>query len=241
MTRIQRRRTRKQPLLKKCLSNRLTRGNTAPEIFRATRNHIRVGRRPYKSKKIMSQLLKGSRRNNALRFTVSFSGVHVGGGLVLDDSFDYSVLAALGADGGPSLCAWSFYRPTASSRLLENWRMDRCLTCVDGWLHGWGTTSLGVRVGDEVSYVCFGVYENVSVPVIPGRTFIDYGTMSTSWKDRCVPLRSGVHVPSLQAVAPEPEKPVSWVGARTCPKGTSSGSNCAKTPASGRVEQLLYS
>lgn len=120
MTRIQRRRTRKQPFLKKCLSNRLTRGNTAPESFRATRNHVRVGRRPHTSKKIMSQLLKGSRRNNALRFTVSFSGVHVGGGLDLDDSFDYSVLAALGADGGPSLCAWSFYRPTGSSRLLEN-------------------------------------------------------------------------------------------------------------------------
>lgn len=61
----------------------------------------------------------------------------------------------------------------------------------DGWLPNRGSVRLGGQVGDQVSYVCFGVIDDMSVPIILGNSFGDTEVKTISCEDQTVTLSDG--------------------------------------------------
>lgn len=89
-----------------------------------------------------------------------------------------------------------------------------------GWLPIRGSVMLGVAIGDQVSYNCFGVIDNMSVPVILGNSFNDVSTKGISTEKQYVTLKTGTKVPIIRAQPEEAGATARWNAVCACPQGT---------------------
>jgi len=138
--------------------------------------------------------------------------------LFLKEGFDLTTRAILDTGSDPTLI---------SRQLLPDYTQLQPLGELASMFHdvngGWlpivGSVCLGVALGGQTSYICFGVVDNMSVPAILGTSFMDIATLSIATQEQHVELLNGTKVTIRKGGARKGHPVASVSAVCACPQG----------------------
>ena len=107
--------------------------------------------------------------------------------MILTERFDLTTRAILDTGSSPTLISRQLLPDEPQLQPIGEWA-SMFHDVNGGWLSIVGSVCLGVALGGQTSYPSFGIVDHMSVPAIPGASFMDIATKNTATQEQHVEL-----------------------------------------------------